>query len=296
MNIGITGASGFIGRQIAEVARLRRHRVIGFSRKQNAQIKGYHEIRPFGPQMDLNDIQAVVHLAGESILGLWTKQKREKILRSRIDGTRWVVEAIARADNKPEVLVSASGAAIYGNRGEEILTESSASDTSDFLGQVAFAWESEGRKAEDAGARYAALRITMALGREGGAMPLIGSVFRFGLGGNLGNGKQWMPWIHVNDLAGLIMHAIQQGDLRGPLNAASPVPIRNQQFTRAMGEVLKRPAFFSVPAFCLKTLLREESSLVLNSQRVIPEIALKSGYTFEYPDIRSALRNIFGPT
>ncbi len=296
MHIGITGASGFIGQQMAELARLQGHRVIGFSRKQNAQIKGCHEIRTFGPQMDLNDVQAVVHLAGESILGLWTKQKREKILRSRIDGTRWVVEAIARAAAKPEVLVSASGAAIYGNRGEEFLSESSAPDTSDFLGQVALAWESEGRKAEHAGTRYVALRITMALGREGGAIPLIGSIFRFGLGGNLGNGKQWMPWIHVNDLAGLVMHGIQQGSLRGPVNAASPVPIRNEEFTKAMSEVLKRPAFFSVPAFCLKTLLREESSLVLNSQRVIPETALKTGYTFKYPEIRSALRNIFGPT
>jgi uncharacterized protein (TIGR01777 family) len=295
VHIGITGASGFIGQQMAEVARVQGHRVIGFSRKQNAQIKGCHEIRPFGPKMDLNDIQAVVHLAGESILGLWTKQKREKILRSRIDGTRWVVEAIARAATKPEVLVSASGAAIYGNRGEEILSESSALDTSDFLGQVAFAWESEGRKVEDAGVRYAAMRITMALGREGGAMPLIGSVFRFGLGGNLGNGKQWMPWIHVNDLAGLAMHAIQQGSLPGPLNAVSPVPIRNQEFTRAMSEVLKRPALFSVPAFALKTLLREESCLVLHSQRIVPETALKTGYQFRYPDIKSALKNIFGP-
>jgi uncharacterized protein len=296
MHIGITGASGFIARQIVERARLDGHRVIGFSRKQNAQITGCQEIRTFGPQMDLNDIQAVVHLAGESILGLWTKDKREKILRSRIHGTRWVVEAIARAASKPEILVSASGAAIYGNRGEEILSESSAPDTSDFLGQVASAWESEGRKAEAAGTRYVALRITMALGRNGGATPLIGSIFRLGLGGNLGNGKQWMPWIHVTDIAGLVFHAIQQTGLHGPLNAASPVPIRNEEFTKAMAEVLKRPAFFSVPVFGLKTLLREESTLVLNSQRVVPEIALKTGYQFEHPDIRSALRDIFGPT
>jgi uncharacterized protein (TIGR01777 family) len=294
MHIGITGASGFIGRQIVELARLQGHRVIGFSRKQNAQIEGCQEIRAFGPQMDLNDVQAMVHLAGEPILGLWTKNKRERILRSRIEGTRWVVEAIARAARKPEILVSASGAGIYGNRGEEILTESSTPDISDFLGQVASAWESEGKKAETAGARYVALRIAMAMGRDGGAIPLIKSIFRYGLGGNLGNGKQWMPWIHVADIAGLALHAVQQTGARGPLNAAGPVPIRNEEFTRAMGEVLKRPAFLSVPSFVLKTLLREESALVLNSQRIIPETALKTGYQFKYPDIRSALRNIFG--
>ena len=123
MHIGITGASGFLGQEIVDLARLQGHRVIGFSRKQRAQIRGCHESRTFGPQIDLRDIQAVVHLAGESILGAWTKAKRERILRSRTDGTGWVVEAIKRAANKPEILVSASGAGIYGDRGEEILTE-----------------------------------------------------------------------------------------------------------------------------------------------------------------------------
>jgi uncharacterized protein (TIGR01777 family) len=292
MHIGITGASGFLGQEIVDLARLQGHRVIGFSRKQPAQIRGCHESRTFGPQMDLRDIQAVVHLAGEPILGAWTKAKRERILRSRTDGTRWVVEAIKRAANKPEILVSASGAGIYGNRGEEILTERSAPDTSDFLGQVASLWELEGRKVETAGTRYVALRIAMVLGPNGGALPLIGSVFRMGLGGNLGNGKQWMPWIHIADIAGLVLHAIHHSELRGPLNAAGQIPIRNEEFTKAMGEVLRRPTFFPVPAFVLRMLAREESALVLNSQRVVPEAALKTGYEFKYPDIKSALKNL----
>jgi uncharacterized protein len=292
MRIGITGASGFLGQEIVELARLQGHQVIGFSRKQRAQIQGCHEIRAFGPEMDLNGVQAVVHLAGEPILGVWTKEKRERILSSRVDGTRWVVEAIKRTVSKPKILVSASGAGIYGNRGEEILTESSAPDTSDFLGQVASAWEMEGRKVEAAGIRYVALRIAMVLGRNGGALPLIGSVFRMGLGGNLGSGKQWMPWIHVADIAGLVLHATHHDGLRGPLNASGQIPIRNEEFTTAMGEVLKRPTFFAVPAFVLKTLAREESGLVLNSQRVVPEVALKTGYEFKYPDIRTALVNL----
>jgi uncharacterized protein (TIGR01777 family) len=294
MHIGITGVSGFLGQEIAKFARLQGHQVTGFSRNRNAKIQGCQQVRLFQPQMDLGDIQAMVHLAGESILGIWTKAKRERILRSRIDGTRWVVESMRRAASKPDILVSASATGIYGNRGEEILTESSAPETSDFLSQVAYAWELEGRKSEITGARCVLLRIAMVLGGNGGAMPLIGSIFRLGLGGNLGNGKQWMPWIHVADIAGLVLHAIQQPDVHGPLNAASSVQIRNEEFTRAMGEILKRPTLCAVPAFVLKTLAREESVLVLNSQRVVPEAALKTGYRFRYPDIRGALKNLYG--
>jgi uncharacterized protein (TIGR01777 family) len=294
MHIGITGASGLLGQEIVKLAGSQGHRVTGFSRNQHAKIRGCRQVRAFKPQMDLSDIQAVVHLAGESILGVWTKAKRERILRSRIDGTRWVVESMKRAASKPVILVSASATGIYGNRGDEILTESSAPDTSDFLGQVASAWELEGRKSETTGARCVLLRIAMVLGQNGGALPLIGSIFRLGLGGNLGSGNQWMPWIHVADIAGLVLHAIQQPDLHGPLNAASPVQIRNEEFTKAMGEILKRPTFFAVPAFALKMLAREESVLVLNSQRVVPEAALKTGYRFRYPDIRGALKNLYG--
>jgi uncharacterized protein len=189
VHIGITGVSGLLGQEIAKFARLQGHRVTGFSRNRNAKIQGCQEVRAFEPQMDLSDIQAMVHLAGESILGVWTKAKRDRILRSRIDGTRWVVESIRRAASKPDTLVSASATGIYGNRGDEILTESSAPDTSDFLGQVASAWELEGRKSEITGARCVLLRIAMVLAHNGGAMPLIGSIFRLGLGGNLGNGK-----------------------------------------------------------------------------------------------------------
>jgi len=294
MHIGITGASGLLGQEIVKLAESQGHQVTGFSRNQHAKIQGCREVRAFKPQMDLSDIQAVVHLAGESILGVWTKAKRERIRRSRIEGTRWVVESMKRAASKPVILVSASATGIYGNRGDEILTESSAPDTSDFLGQVAFAWELEGRKSETTGARCVLLRIAMVLGQNGGALPLIGSIFRLGLGGNLGSGKQWMPWIHVADIAGLVLHAIQQPDLHGPLNAASPVQIRNAEFTKALGEILKRPTFFAVPAFGLKMLAREESVLVLNSQRVVPETALKTGYRFRFPDIKSALKNFYG--
>jgi uncharacterized protein (TIGR01777 family) len=295
MHIGITGASGFLGREIVALARLQGHQVVGFSRNERSQVLGCQETRVFGPEMDLADIQVVVHLAGEPILGFWTRAKRERILQSRTEGTRWVVDAVKRVPKKPEILVSASGAGIYGDRGEEILTESSPPDTSDFLAKVAAAWELEGQKVEALGTRYVALRIGMVLGRDGGALPLIGSVFRLGLGGNIGSGKQWMPWIHVSDVAGLALHAMEKKEIRGPLNASGEIPIRNEEFTKALGAILKRPAFMTVPAFVLKLVAREESSLVLDSQRVVPETALKTGYGFKYPDIESALKNLCAP-
>ena len=242
--------------------------------------------------MDVNGIDAVAHLAGESILGLWTKEKRNKILRSRVEGTQWVVNALGRAANKPSALVSASGAGIYGNRGEEVLTESSSTGLSNFLAEVGAAWEAEGSKAEAAGARYVAIRIALVLGKGGGAMKFMGPVFQLGLGGKLGTGKQWMSWIHVTDVAGLFLHALENSSVRGPLNGASPNPVRNEEFTRVVSEILKRPAFLAAPEFLLKTALRDEASLLLDSQRIIPEKALQSGFRFRFPDLRNALADI----
>jgi uncharacterized protein (TIGR01777 family) len=292
MHIGITGASGFLARQFIQAALARGHLITGFSRNPAAQVPGCLSIRSFGPEMDLNGIEAVVHLAGESILGLWTKEKRHKILRSRTEGTRWVVNAIGRAVKKPSALVSASGAGIYGNRGEEALTESSSTVSSDFLAEVGAAWEVEGSKAQSAGARYVAVRIALVLGKGGGAMQFMEPVFRLGLGGNLGTGKQWMSWIHVTDVAELFLHALENASVRGPLNGASPNPVRNEEFTRIMGEILKRPTLLAAPEFVLKMTLRDEASLLLDSQRIIPEKALQTGFRFHFPDLRSALADI----
>jgi uncharacterized protein len=293
MHVGITGASGFLARRIIQVALSRGHVLTAFSRKPAGAVPGCESTRPFGPEMDLNGIEAVVHLAGESILGLWTKEKRNKILRSRADGTRWVVDAIGRALHKPSALISASGAGIYGNRGEEALTESSSTGSPNFLAEVGSAWEIEGSKAEDAGARYVAIRIALVLGKGGGALQVMEPVFRLGLGGKLGAGKQWMSWIHVADVAGLFIHALENVSVRGPMNGASPNPARNEEFTKVIGEMLKRPAFLAAPEFVLKTALHDQASLLLDSQRIIPEKALQTGFRFRFPDLRSALADIF---
>jgi uncharacterized protein len=292
MHIGITGASGFLGRQIVQHALTRGHRITAFSRRTGAPVPGCESVRLFGPGVDLNGIEAIIHLAGEPILGLWTKQKRNKILRSRIDGTRWIVDAIGQTRNRPSALVSASGAGIYGNRGEETLTESSPAESVGFLAEVASVWEAEGHKAEAKGVRYVPVRIALVLGKNGGAIPIMKTVFQCGLGGNLGSGKQWMPWIHLADVAALFLHALDTESLRGPLNGASPNPIRNEEFTKVMGELLKRPTFVVAPEFALRMLPANEAALILDSQRIIPEKALQTGFRFRFPDLRNALTDI----
>jgi uncharacterized protein (TIGR01777 family) len=292
MHIGITGASGFLGRQIIQDALSRGHRVTPFSRRTGTPVPGSEKARLFGPAIDLGGIEAIIHLAGESILGLWTKQKRSKILRSRIDGTRWIVDAIGRTQNKPSVLVSASGAGIYGDRGEETLTESSSVTSAGFLAEVATVWEAEGLKAEAGGVRYVPVRIALVLGKTGGAIPLMKTVFQLGLGGRLGSGQQWMPWIHIADVAALFIHALETKTIRGPLNGASPNPIRNEEFTKVMGELFRRPTFLAAPEIALRMLPANQASLILDSQRIVPEKALQSGFRFRFPDLRTALTDI----
>jgi uncharacterized protein len=289
MHIGITGASGFLGRQIIQNALTRGHRVTPFSRQTAKPIPGCETVRSFAPEIDLSGIEGIIHLAGEPIFGLWTKNKRDKILRSRIDGTRWIVDAIVRAPNKPSVLVSASGAGIYGNRGEEILTEDSSPASAGFLAEVATVWEAEGSKAEFAGVRFVPVRIALVLGKDGGAIPLMKTIFQMGAGGNLGSGKQWMPWIHLADVAALFLHALETASVRGPLNGASPNPVRNEEFTKIMGQTMRRPTFLAVPEFALRMLPANEGSLVLDSQRIIPEKALQTGFQFRFPKLPDAL-------
>jgi uncharacterized protein (TIGR01777 family) len=290
MRIGITGASGFLGKQMIRAAHDQGHSVTGFSRNPAKPIAGCQEVRGFGPQMDVKEIDALIHLAGESILGLWTPKKQARILESRIEGTGWVVEAIKRASRKPSVLVSASGAGIYGDRGEEELSELSSVSQSGFLARVASVWEAAGNRAE--GVRFVAIRIPLILGKGGGAMPLLEPLFRSGLGGKLGTGRQWMPWIHVSDVVGLFFHAAETTAIFGPVNAVTPNRVRNEEFTQIFGEIVKRPTLIPAPAFLLRTILREESALLLDSQNIISLKTLATGYKFRFPKLSAALGDI----
>jgi uncharacterized protein len=232
---------------------------------------------------------AVVHLAGEPVSQRWTKEAREKIRASRVDGTRKLVDAMR--ENPPRVLVSASAVGYYGSRGDELLTESS-SPANDFLGGVCRQWESEARKAEEFGVRVVCLRNGVVLGNGGGALEKMTPPFKLGLGGKIGDGKQWMAWIHLDDVVGLIEFAISSSELRGAVNATAPNPVTNREFTRELAAAVHRPAILPVPKFALHLLFGDMAQIVYASQRVIPQAALQAGYTFRFPDLNAALLDL----
>jgi uncharacterized protein len=237
--------------------------------------------------LDVSGCEGVVHLAGESIMGLWTREKRRKILESRVEGTRRLVEGIAQAAVKPRVLVSASAIGYYGDTGDHLVTEDSPPGHG-FLSEVTQAWETEAMKAEQFGTRVVRLRIGMVLGR-GGAMKLIGPIFRAGLGGRLGSGRQGMSCIAVEDLARMVAEGLRNNAISGPVNAVMTEPMTNAEFTRTLASVVHRPAFFPVPAFALRLLLGDLSHLLLDSQRVLPGRFAQLGFRYRFPTVEAAL-------
>ena len=247
------------------------------------------------PPEAFEGIDTVFHLAGESVAeGRWTAAQKARIRDSRVIGTRHLVQGIARATVKPQVLVSASAVGYYGDRGEEELTESS-SPGKDFLADVCIEWEREALAAESAGVRVVTARTGIVLGAGGGALAKMLTPFKLGAGGPLGNGRQWMPWVHVADLARLYMHAAETASIRGPMNSVAPNPVRNSEFTKALGRQLHRPAFMPAPYIGLRILFGEFAKILFASQRVIPKVALDTGFVFQYPDIAAALREILAP-
>jgi uncharacterized protein len=279
MNVAITGASGFIGRAVTENLQSSGHIVRAVSLRD--------ALKPDA----LAGVNAVVHLAGEPVAQRWTAHARDRILRSRVEGTRALVAAMR--GNSPQVLISASAVGYYGSRGNEILIES-APPADDFLGRVAAAWEEEAQAAEPLGVRVARVRIGMVLGKNGGALARMLPPFRMGVGGRLGNGRQWISWIHIDDLIALIAFLMKESTVRGVFNATSPYPVTNREFTRALAEAVHRPAILPVPAFALRLVFGEMASVLLASQRAVPDAAQRAGFVFENPDIFAALAQIVG--
>jgi uncharacterized protein len=277
MKIAVTGASGFVGRRLVERLRSQGHSVQAISVRSDPNPR------------DLAGATAVVHLAGESVAQRWTAEARRKIVESRCEGTRRLVAAL-KVD-PPNVLVSASAIGYYGDHGDEVITEHTQPGEG-FLGHVAKVWEEEAMIAADFGVRVARLRIGMVLGAGGGALGKMLLPFRLGLGAKLGNGEQWMSWIHLDDLVSLIVFVIQEKTLRGALNATSPNPVTNAQFTRGLADALHRPAFLAAPPFALKLMFGEMSAMLFESQRVLPEATIASGFEFAYPDLQGALLQI----
>jgi uncharacterized protein (TIGR01777 family) len=298
MKIIVSGASGLVGTALTASLRVQGHTVLHLVRKRTPQETSSAEIRwdPLSAQVDvpaLEGADAVVHLSGANVSkGRWTPARKRVLSSSRLDSTRVLVDSLARLRQKPRVFISASAVGYYGNRGDEILIESTGPGN-DFLSHLARDWEAEAMRASQAGMRAVILRFGVILSSEGGALPEIIRPFKFGVGGRLGSGRQWMSWIALPDAVDIIESSMANAGWNGPLNAVAPEPVRNSEFAEIVGRVLHRPAILPAPGFMLRLALGEMAdALLLSSQRAIPERLLQSGYAFKFPDLEAALRTM----
>jgi uncharacterized protein (TIGR01777 family) len=304
MKVFITGGTGFIGRRLVQHLLEEGRIPLVLTRSPErarprmpagVELVGGDPTVPGDWMARVKEADAAVNLAGEIIFGRWTKEKKERILRSRVEGTRNLVEALSPGTPKGLTLVSGSAVGYYGFHGDELLTEKDPPGE-DFLSGVAVAWEEEAKKAEARGARVVFLRTGIVLGEGGGALDQMARPFRMFAGGPVGSGRQYLSWIHLEDEVGLIRFALDNPGIEGPLNATAPEPATNAEFARALGRVLHRPAVMPAPAFAVRAVLGEFAEAILNGQRVIPEKALSAGYRFRYPGLEEALRSALGRT
>jgi len=292
----VSGVSGLIGAALFpslktsgwSVVRLVRGAAVG-----EGQI-AWDPAKAIAPEA-VSGFDAVVHLAGESIFGRWTAGKKRKIRESRVAGTFNLAQALARAEEKPKVLVCGSAIGYYGNRGEEMLSEESAPGTG-FLAEVCQEWEEATTLAVQADIRTAHLRTGIVLSPKGGALGAMLTPFKLGLGGRTGDGRQWMSWIDVRDMVGAIHHILKNDLLQGPVNMVAPKPVRNAEFAQTLAGVLSRPAIFPMPAFAAKVIFGEMGEeLLLGSQQVEPGKLISRGYPFRYRELRRALEGLLKP-
>ncbi|MFT0799750.1 TIGR01777 family oxidoreductase [Synechococcus sp. R5-12] len=302
MRIVITGGSGFIGRRL--VARLleqgdqvlvltrrleQARRILGES--PNLKLLPYDPYQPQAWAAALEGYEGIVNLAGEPLASSrWTETKKKEIRRSRVETTQALVQALASLNQKPQVMISSSAVGYYGSHpAGEPLTETDP-PAQDFLAEVCQAWEAAARSAEELGIRLAILRTGIVLGPDGGALGQMLAPFQFFIGGTIGSGKQWLSWIHREDWVSLVCFLLEQGS--GVFNATAPNPVQMEEFCRTLGQVLGRPSWLPVPELALELLLGEAAQVVLTGQKVIPQAALQMGFTFQYPQLKEALRQI----
>lgn len=303
MQIVVTGATGFVGRPLCAALLKEGHELTVLSRDA-AKVR-----QAFGEKVKaaawdkegksvLSTADAVIHLAGESVGGgRWTPAFKQKILDSRVKTSRQLVETIANAEHRPAVLVSASAVGYYGDRGDEDITEASTSGNG-FLAEVCRVWEAEVQKAEPLGVRVVRMRLGIVLGKGGALqqmlypLPIPISPWKLGLGGRLGSGKQWMPWVHLDDVVGLFQWAMTNPNISGAVNVTAPEPVRNAEFAHTLGRALHRPAIVPVPAFALRLMLGEFADSVLTGQKALPTVAASQGYEFRYRTLAAALKSL----
>jgi uncharacterized protein len=295
VKIIISGSGGLIGSELIAFLLKGKHQVLRMVRKPEA---GAGEIRwnPLKGELDkkaLEGADAVIHLAGENLTGgRWTAAKKRRIRESRIQGTRFLAQSLAYLFEPPKVLVSVSAIGFYGNRGEEELHEGSSPGTG-FLADLCREWEAAAEPAIMRGIRVVIPRLGMVLSASGGALPLMLPAFRLGIGGRIGSGRQYISWIAIDDLMGIINHAINTPSLQGPVNAVSPDPVANRAFTEILGRVLARPAIFALPAFAARIIFGEMAKeVLLAGARVRPMKLVESKYKFQFPELEKALLHI----
>ena len=300
MKIAITGATGFIGQQLikelqaADAAYSVITRNAAAARKSCPGADDVFEWNPPEVGLDptvLDDLDGVVHLAGATVARRWTASTKREIRDSRISSTKTLVEVLEQTPNPPKVLISASAIGFYGPRDATELTENAAPGT-DFLATVCRDWEEASSRASERGVRVVNPRLGIVLGPGGGALAKMLTPFRMGVGGPIGNGKQWMSWIHLNDVTGLILHALTTSELVGPVNATAPEPVTNRTFSKALGRVLHRPAILPTPVLALKLMFGGFADVLATGQRVVPEKALAAGYRFRFPNLSEALADV----
>ena len=305
MKIGVTGATGFVGQRLVELAIGDGDEVVAFTRSSSSTAGRLPSVDALSvrewdygsgppPAGTFAELDAVIHLAGENVAGgRWTAKRKQRIRDSRVNSTRHVVDGIEQesASDRP-ALISASAIGFYGPRGDEDVTESDGAGN-DFLADVCVAWEKEAQRAADLGVREARVRVGVVLGHGGGALVPLVRAFKLFAGGPMGNGRQWMSWVHLEDVARLFLHAARQSDVAGALNGTAPEPERNRDLARALGKALRRPSFLPAPGFGLRLLIGEFAEVLLSGQRVLPKRTVESGFTFGYPQLTAALAELF---
>jgi hypothetical protein len=298
MNYLIIGATGFLGTNLVNTLLDTGNEVNYLGRKRSTRLDSraaYFCWQPGeAPPMDaMPRLDAVVNLAGEPIAQRWNTGVKRRIRESRIQLTHQLVEGLGSLKHKPSVLVNASAVGYYGDRGDEILTEASGPG-SGFLAELCVDWEREAFRAAEFGLRVSVVRTGVVLGREGGALRQMLPPFRWGLGGQFGSGRQWMPWIHVRDLIRLFVFAAEANQIGGPINASAPKPVRNAEFTRELARALHRPALFAIPRFALRAALGEMTEFLFASSHMVPKAPEDAGFQFEFRSLDSALRDLLG--
>jgi uncharacterized protein (TIGR01777 family) len=298
MKVLITGATGFIGARLAEVLTEKGHEVTGLTRNPDSARRKVSAVTRFypwdgksePPAEALTEAEAVVNLAGETVNGRWTAAKRQRILDSRVDATRAVARAMAQ--HGPAVLINGGAVGYYGDRGDEVLTED-AGKGGGFLADVVQAWEREATAAKSAGARVVFLRTGIVLGPDGGALKPLRLLFNAGIGGPIGSGKQWWPWVHRDDVCSAIEYLLTH-DLEGVFNLTAPKPARQKDFARILGHVMGRPSIMPAPAAAVRLIQGGFADEVLFSKRVLPKRLNEAAYSFRYPELEGALRQVLG--